>query len=245
VNESDHTIRKYTLQGEPLLVLGTSEVASDTGYDRKISRVVPRSGPPFNRPTGIAVAPNGELYASDGYGNARVHRFAADGRLIQSWGSPGVGPGQFHVPHGIEVAPDGRVLVADRENDRIQVFGPLGEFLEQWTDVQRPCDLCLDRQGRVVVCELAWVPGECSQVHGPIHEKLPARISILTLDGEVLERGSNSDGSIPGALCAPHALCLDSHGDLYVGEVCHTHSKNTGLPLPPGFRTLHKFVRKP
>ena len=68
------------------------------------------------------------MYVSDGYGNARVHKFAADGRLLFSWGEPGSGPGQFHVPHGIAVDAAGTVYVADRENSRIQLFTPDGRL---------------------------------------------------------------------------------------------------------------------
>ena len=78
---------------------------------------------------------------TDGYGNARVHRFSPDGKLIRSWGEPGTGPGQFNLPHDIWVHPDGRVLVADRENERIQIFDLDGEFMEQWTHLQRPAGL--------------------------------------------------------------------------------------------------------
>ena len=78
-------------------------------------------GKPFNKPTDLARAPNGELYISDGYGNSSVHRFTADGTLIQSWGEPGTGPGQFNLPHGVWVDGD-RVYVADRQNNRVQIF---------------------------------------------------------------------------------------------------------------------------
>ena len=87
----------------------------------------------------MAIGPNGDLYVADGYGNARVHRFGPSGELKQSWGEVGTGAGEFHLPHGIWCDPDGRVLVCDRENDRIQVFGADGKYLEQWTDVVRPC----------------------------------------------------------------------------------------------------------
>src|SRR5436309_1949925 len=82
--------------------------------------------------------PDGDLSVTAGYGNARDHRFSAEGRLLRSWGEPGAGPGQFNLPHGIAVLADGRVLVADRENDRIQLFDPEGKYLDQWTQVQRP-----------------------------------------------------------------------------------------------------------
>src|SRR5439155_15039166 len=113
-----------------------------SGYDGTLESII-RGGPPFNRPTNLAVAPSGDVYVSDGYGNCRVHRYAADGKLIGSWGEPGSGPGQFILPHSVWVAADGRVLVADRENDRIQVFSPSGEYLTEWGAL-RPTDVCTD-----------------------------------------------------------------------------------------------------
>src|SRR5258708_7847108 len=73
-----------------------------------------------------------------GYGNARVHRFTAAGDLVQSWGQPGSGPGEFRTRHHVAVARDGRVLICDRQNDRIQIFTPEGEFIDEWTEIQRP-----------------------------------------------------------------------------------------------------------
>ena len=69
---------------------------------------------------------------TDGYGNARVHKFAADGTYLFSWGEPGTAPGQFNLPHGVWIDRRGRVLVADRENDRVQVFDQEGKLLEIW-----------------------------------------------------------------------------------------------------------------
>ena len=92
-------------------------------------RKVTHGGGPFNLPTDIAVAPSGEMFVTDGYGNARVHKFAADGTHLLSWGEPGTGPGQFSLPHGIWIDRHGRVMVCDRENDRVQVFDQQGTFL--------------------------------------------------------------------------------------------------------------------
>src|SRR5439155_1369245 len=92
-------------------------------------RTIRQSGPPFHRPTNVALAADGSLYVTDGYGNARVHKFAPDGRLLFSWGEAGSGPGQFNLPHGIAVDREGLVYVADRENSRIQVFDGRGKFL--------------------------------------------------------------------------------------------------------------------
>ena len=112
----------------------------------------------------------------------------AEGQLIQSWGEPGTGPGQFHLPHDIWVTTDGRVLVADRENDRIQIFGLDGEFIDQWTHLQCPTGLCIDAQGLVYVSELWRRVGQPTFVYGVVEEDQPGRVSVLDLDGKVLAR---------------------------------------------------------
>ncbi len=243
VDDGDHTVRKFTPEGKQLMMIGIPGMAADTGYDGKSLESIRRGGPPFNRPTDVAVAPGGDLYVADGYGNARVHRFTAEGKWIQSWGEPGTGPGQFNLPHGIRVAPDGRVLVADRENDRIQIFSPDGRYLDQWTHVQRPTDISIDRDGLVYVSELWWRVGQTSFVHGPIKHDLPGRVSVLDLLGNVLLRWTSADRCAPGNFIAPHTLCTDSRGDLYVGEVTHTFAVQHGL-VPPDAHTFQKFLRK-
>jgi DNA-binding beta-propeller fold protein YncE len=244
VDDGDHTVRKFTPTGEQLMVIGTPGVASDTGYDPQGGLgSIRRGGPPFNRPTGAALAPNGDIYVCDGYGNARVHQFAPDGTLIRSWGEPGTGPGQFNLPHGICVAPDGRVLVADRENDRIQFFSPDGRFLDQWTHVQRPTDVCIDRDGLVYISSLWWRVGQTSMVHGPIRHDLPGHISVLNANGDILLRWISADRCAPGNFVAPHTLCVDAHGDLYVGEVTYTFGVKLG-GVPAECHTFQKLARR-
>src|SRR5205823_7214544 len=159
VDDAGHSVRKFTPEGKLLLQIGPAGTPSDTGYDGANVASVARAAGPFNRPTNLAVAPNGDLYVSDGYGNARVHRFSPGGELRRSWGEPGSGPGQFMIPHGVTVHPDGRVFVCDRENDRIQIFSPDGEFLAEWTEVQRPTKLVFDMRGVAIVAELTWREG--------------------------------------------------------------------------------------
>ncbi len=144
---------------------------------------------PFNHPADVCVAPSGELYVADGYGNSSVHRFSPEGDNISSFGSPGSGPGQFRVPHSIRVSNDGRVYVADRENHRVQVFTPEGEFISEWTDFKCPMGVHIDANQVVYVTD--QVP----------------RISMYSLDGELLARGRTFEGA--------HQVYTDSQGNIY------------------------------
>jgi hypothetical protein len=243
VDDGGHVVKKFTADGRLLLTLGSGQ-PSDTGYDGSTVPSIKRGGLPFNRPTNLAVAPNGDLYVSDGYGNCRVHRFSAGGELIQSWGEPGTGPGQFNLPHGIWILPDERVLVADRENDRIQAFSPTGEYISEWLDVQRPTQLYSRGDGVVYVSELQWMPGQRSFRHGAWSKRQPARVSIYGENGTLLGRLAEIEGSpcASGSLCAPHGLWVDSCGDLYVGEVTYTFAISRGN-APEGCHMFQKFAR--
>ena len=103
-----------------------------TKFSSAAYKQVTHGGGPFNLPTDIAFAPSGEMFMSDGYGNARVHKFSADGKYLFSWGEPGTAPGQFNLPHGVWIDRRGRLLVADHENDRVQVFDQNGKLLTVW-----------------------------------------------------------------------------------------------------------------
>ena len=193
--KNSHVVLKYSSQGNLLMTLGSWDQPSDTGWSGDYNDTVQRAAGPFNLPSDVALSPGGDLYISDGYGNARVHRFTADGRLVSSWGAPGKSaPSEFHVPHGVWVHNDGRVFVADRENNRIQIFSADGEFLSQWTDMARPCDIYIDADDVVFVAEL------------------DAFMVVLTIDGKLLSR---FDGPTEAGA---HAVWMDSKGDLYVNQ---------------------------
>lgn len=214
-----HVVREFDAGGNHVRTFGTPGVPADTGRDIPPLGVVKHEGPPFNQPTDAAIGLDGTLYMTDGYGNARVHRFSRDGELLQSWGRPGSGPGEFNLPHGVRVDNEGRVLVADRENNRIQAFSPDGEYLFSYDDLYRPCGILVDESGAIFVAELG-------ESHG--------RISILDADGTLLSRWM-IEGDVPKA--GAHSVALDSEGNLYVGLVYF------GEPPPPGSHPLLKFLR--
>ena len=224
VDCGDHTIRVYSTDGDLLKVVGEPGKSSDTGFLMDVSPVQ-HAAEPFNRVTNVAVLPEGGFYVADGYGNARIHKFSAAGDLEFSWGEPGSGPGQFNLPHGIGVDSAGTVYVADRENSRVQLFTPGGEYLRSWDFVNRPDDIFIDDQDRVHVAELGFRSGIRKVPHyklmlkpPPGHEPI-ARVGVYDPDGDLVCRIGGEEEVLPGNFIAPHGLWADSHGDLYVGEV--------------------------
>ena len=155
----------------------------------------------FNRPTDVAFAEDGTFYVSDGYGNSRVAKFAADGTFITAWGTKGDGPGEFDLPHTILVGPDGRVYVGDRENYRVQIFDADGRFLEQWTHLGSPWGLALAGGDSIFIADG--------------HNN---RILQVGLDGRVKGQMS-SGGKTPGKVDFAHHLAVDSKGNVYVAEI--------------------------
>jgi DNA-binding beta-propeller fold protein YncE len=183
-----HLVRKFDREGTLLMTLGRP---GEPGAGRER----------FNQPTDVAVAPDGTFYVSDGYGNSRVVKFAADGRYLQEWGKKGRGEGEFNLPHAIVRDDRGRIYVGDRENDRVQVFDAEGQFLAQWAEGGAPYGLALTTDGRLFVAD-----GRAN------------RVTILDLAGKALGHWGNA-GTAPGAFSMPHAVCLDTQGDVYVAEV--------------------------
>src|SRR5262249_33260605 len=239
-DDRDHTVRKFSPDGKLLLTLGVSGKPSDTGVSGMDFRTIVRAAPPFHYPTNLALSPEGDLYVTDGYGNARVHKFTADGRLLFSWGEPGSGPGQFHLPHGIAVDPQGTVYVADRENSRIQLFTPEGKYLCEWADVARPCQVFSDGGGNVYVAELGFHAGMWPGTTAPTPDAPGGRLSIFDRHGELRARwGGGRNPCAAGDFFAPHAICVDSRGDVYVGEGVLSGGGNRGLGAPD-FHGLQK-----
>jgi DNA-binding beta-propeller fold protein YncE len=230
-DDGDHTVRRCTLDGRVLQTIGIPGRPSPY-----------MGGLPFNRCTHTALSPEGDVYVSDGYGNAQVHKFSAAGKHLFSWGSSGTEPGQFNLPHNIACDPEGLVYVADRESHRIQIFDGDGRYLRQWNNLHRPCSIFLGK-GRCPVCYV----GELGPAL-PVNIKAPnlgPRISVLSHEGELLSRFGEL-GEAPGQFLSPHGIAVDSHGDIYVAEVAVTawgryHPGEAGPP--EGLRCLQKLRR--
>jgi sugar lactone lactonase YvrE len=197
---------------------------------------VTRVAPPFNYPTHAVEAPSGELYVSDGYGNARVHVFTAAGELVSSWGAPGSAPGEFDLPHGLAWDARGRLYVSDRLNSRVQIFAPDGTFLEEWP-ARRPNGVAFDADGDAYVAELGSV---FLFTESPDLGAERARISVRGADGEVRAELTASEDGDDAIYFAPHAVAVDRQGDLYVGEVPASYSRGTA---PRDASVLRKYVR--
>jgi DNA-binding beta-propeller fold protein YncE len=236
----DHSIRKFTRDGRHVLTLGSPHQNAPAF-----------SGKPFNRPTHATAAPNGDIYVSDGYGNARIHCFSRDGELKFSWGSSGHGPGEFNTVHSVFIDPaDERLYAADRYNNRVQYFTLAGEYLGEWTGLRLPQSVRKGPDGAFYVAELSH------------------RVTVLDRDGAVLARWGDGPavddfetGGVPlalptapsrhpmvtgrvtnepgaGLFSAPHGIAVDSAGSFYVADTAESW-----IGLDRGDRAVQKFVR--
>jgi len=178
VDRDGHRVHVFDRDGKKLSIIG--------------DHARPKLQAPFNHPTDAAQSSNGDIFVADGYGNSMVHRFAADGSHICSWGSPGSGPGQFSTPHGICILPNERVAVGDRENNRIQVFGFEGALQAIWQDVYHPMELCIDADGFVYVSDQT------------------PRISMFAPSGEIVGR---CRAPLPSVA---HGMAIDPDGNIFL-----------------------------
>ncbi len=193
-----HVIYKLSQTGETLLQLGQKGIASDTGVDMTITShlkylTIRRSSGPFNKPTKAVVGPDGNTYVSDGYGNAAVHVFAPNGTLLRSWGNPGNAPGEFNIVHGVFVDKNCRVWIADRDNDRVQVFDDHGNLLKIIDRLTYPADIWAN-DTNIYVAEM------------------DGRISIFDMEFQPVAQ--------LGYWHSPykmHSICGDKQGNLYLG----------------------------
>ena len=138
-----HTVMKFSPDGKVLMTLGKPGVAGD-GPDT------------FNAPSAVLIAPNGDIFVGDGHGentNARIVKFSKEGRFIKTWGKRGTALGDFDTPHALALDSSGRLFVADRGNNRIQIFDQDGEFLAEWRQFGRPSGVFIDGNDVIYVAD--------------------------------------------------------------------------------------------
>ncbi len=198
-----HQVIKFAADGRELLRLGTSAHAGDGETH-------------FNGPTDVAVAANGDMFVSDGHepiSNNRIVKFSANGRYIKEWGGSGNAPGQFLVPHALALDSQGRLFVADRDNNRIQIFDQDGNFLEQWTQFGRPSGIHISADDTLYVSD--------NQSNDERHRGWPRGLYV----------GSAKDGTVSAFIPDPefdpavaqetgaHGLAADAAGTIFGAEV--------------------------
>jgi DNA-binding beta-propeller fold protein YncE len=180
---------KFTRDGKRLMTLGTAGVAGD-GPDT------------FNGPTDVAVAPNGDIFVSDGHVNSRIVKFSPDGKFIKAWGKKGTGPGEFDLPHTIFFDSQGRLFVGDRSNKRIQIFDQEGNFIDQWTQFGSPSGIFIAPDDTLYVVDYN--------------------------DRKGVFVGSAKDGSIKYKFeeALAEGVAVDRDGNIYVGETVPGETKS-------------------
>jgi DNA-binding beta-propeller fold protein YncE len=192
VDVKGHTILKFNPEGHLLMVLGGVRGAPGNNDSKDA----------YDEPTNVAFAPNGDFFISDGYVNSRVVKYNKYGDYLLQWGRRGTGDGEFNLVHDIVLDSGGRVYVADRTNQRVQIFDQRGEFLGKWTDVGAPWGLeYVARENAIYMCD-----------------GLNDRVVKLNLEGQILGV-LGSHGKAPGKFDFPHQIAVDSTGAIYVAEI--------------------------
>jgi DNA-binding beta-propeller fold protein YncE len=198
-----HQVFKFSPDGKLLLTLGKPNKPGDAPDE-------------FNAPSAVVIAPNGDIFVADGHGgqtNARVVKFASEGKFIKTWGKKGAGPGEFDIPHAIAMDSQGRLFVGDRQNNRIQIFDQDGKFLDQWTQFSRPSGIFIDGKDNIYVADSE------SESVSKNHDGWKRGIRV----------GSAKDGSVTAFIPDPvdkttgtsaaEGVAADAAGNVYGAEV--------------------------
>jgi DNA-binding beta-propeller fold protein YncE len=181
----------------------------------------------MREPNDVAIASNGDLYVSDGYGNDRVIVYDKNGKFVRTWGKLGAGPGEFSQPHSIAMDSRDRVYVADRNNSRIQIFDKEGKFLTEWKNIITPWYLMITKSDDIYVVgssPMLWAEVGPAQAQNGI--ATPPRDQILLkLDAEgrikqltVFPKGANGQEK-PGDLNWVHGMDIAADGSIYFADV--------------------------
>jgi DNA-binding beta-propeller fold protein YncE len=180
-------VLKLSPEGRVLMVLGRKDDAAEGDWL-------------FNRPADVAFDADGNIYVADGYGNSRIVKFDKDGRYLKEWGTFGKEPGQFDLPHNIVIDKQGRVYVADRENQRIQIFDTDGKFLDQWTEIGYPFGLAITPDQKILMADGGY-----------------DRVIELDLNGKILG-AIGEPGRAPGQFSCAHTVAVAPDGHFFVAD---------------------------
>jgi DNA-binding beta-propeller fold protein YncE len=189
-----HIVMKMSPAGEVLLTLGTR--GQPGNWDEAVNSRL------LYEPADIAFAPGGDVLVVQGHGRGegRVLRFDKTGRFIKSWGGKGTAPGEFDQPHSILVNQQGQILVADRENRRVQLFDLDGRLLKMWKFAGLPCGLLLGADGQVYLA--TGFSGQILRLNGN-----GKAVAMMGQPGKGL-----------GEFGEAHYLAISPGGDLYVAD---------------------------
>ncbi|MEO8146434.1 MAG: peptidyl-alpha-hydroxyglycine alpha-amidating lyase family protein [Bacteroidia bacterium] len=189
---------KFNHDGKLLMKLGEAKVAGNDSTH-------------FNLPTDVAVAVDGSFYVSDGYGNNRIVKFSSTGKYLFEWGSKGDKPGEFNLPHGIDVDAKGNVYVADRENNRIQQFDFNGKFLNEWSS---------DSFGKMYSLAIDKSKNNLVAIDYLTMMAIPKGSNIIIFDSTKQHTTLiGRSGLYDGTVCRYHDVAIDNEGSIYVGDI--------------------------
>ncbi|MCM5663182.1 peptidyl-alpha-hydroxyglycine alpha-amidating lyase family protein [Galbibacter mesophilus] len=197
-----HQVFKFDAEGNLLFTLGEEGIP---GADKNH----------FNKPTDVAIAEDGSFYVGDGYGNSRIVKFSAAGDYIFEWGEKGTGKGQFNTPHSLDIDKDGNVVVADRDNFRIQIFSAEGKFLEEKRNLDdaQVHAVNVDQNNNALFSVDYLKKG--SQIFGSNINKFNNELKI--------DHQWGRDGDYNGPVCRYHDIEIGSDGAIYVVDLLNYH----------------------
>jgi peptidylamidoglycolate lyase len=196
-----HQIFKFSHEGKLLMKLGVAKTPANDSLH-------------FNLPTDIAVADDGTFFVSDGYGNSRVVKFSATGKYIKAWGTFGIKPGQFIIPHGIAIDQNNIIYVADRQNNRIQLFDTSGNFIKELKNdvkVEELPSIAIDNANHLFAIDYDPTINKDSTAKGStVFEFEPS---------EQVKNHFGATGSANRITSWFHDIAIDSKGNIYVGDI--------------------------
>ncbi len=207
-------IFKFTPDGKVLMTMGKAGVAGD-GPDT------------FNQPSAVAIAPNGDIFVADGHGgdtNARIVKFSKDGKFIKTWGKKGTAPGEFDIPHCAVFDSSGRLVVCDRNNNRIQIFNQDGKYLAEMKQYSRPSGIAIDKNGTIYVADSE------SESVSKNHYGWKRGIRIGSLKDGTVTAFIPDPVDVATGTSSAEGIAVDSKGVIYGAEV--------------GQKDLKKYIKK-